>query len=163
MGRKCRVQRSVTVKALERWLLTTTCGQWTSLRHTPRIKSWHGTLANASAAYTHTSYAHTAWSLTRSVCVCVHVSVCLHFPDALVPPWLLQTVLCARGPINHVWWVWSTLFSLVSLSARSVVQGLAVYYWHHWESRRKCATSGRGAKTANNVLSLVLHLNWAVT
>lgn len=53
-----------------------------------------------------THHMHTLLEASQGACVnaCVLVRVCvsLHFPDALVPPWLLQTVLCARGPISHV-------------------------------------------------------------
>lgn len=44
--------------------------------------------------------------------------------------------------------------SLVSLSARSGVQGLAVYSWHHGESKRRRATSGREVKTADSISTL---------
>lgn len=43
-------------------------------------------------------------------CMCVCVSVPLRYTCA--SSWVLQTVLCARGPISGVWWVWSTLFPL---------------------------------------------------
>lgn len=101
-----------------------------------------------------THHMHTLLEASQSMCANVHVCMSLHFPDALLPLWLLQTVLCARGPISHVWWVQSTLFSLVSLSARSGVQGLAVYSWHHRESKRRCATSGREVKTVDSISTL---------
>lgn len=78
MSRKCRVQRSVTVKASERWLLTTTCGQWTSLRHTLYT---HHVLDTAPVQvpppFTLTHHMHTLLEASQSMCANACVSVCV--------------------------------------------------------------------------------------
>lgn len=80
MGWKCRVQRSVTVKALEKWLLTTTCGQWTSLRHTFHALSPDMAPLQMPPPLTLAHHTHTlleaSQGLCACVCACLHVRVC---------------------------------------------------------------------------------------
>lgn len=79
VGRKCRAQRSVTVKAPERWLLTITCrGMDIAQTHTLHALSPHTPPMQMHPLVTLiSSYEHTAWSFWSSVCVAVCMRACV--------------------------------------------------------------------------------------
>lgn len=75
LGRKCRAQRSVTVKALERWPLTVTCREMDITQtHTLHALSLDTPPMHPLDSHTHTITCTHCFCFRSFVCVCVFLS-----------------------------------------------------------------------------------------